>query len=36
MGNHIVELALPILLMIPHRLCLIAGGAVQILFQVRF
>jgi hypothetical protein len=35
MGNHIVELALPVLVLIPHRWCNIIGGAVQILFQVR-
>jgi hypothetical protein len=34
MGNHIVELALPVLLLVPHRRCNIIGGAVQILFQV--
>lgn len=34
MGNHIVELVLPVLMLLPHRYLRYAGGAVQILFQV--
>jgi len=36
LGNHVVELALPVLMLIPHRMARFAGGSVQILFQVQY
>lgn len=34
MGNHVVELLLPWLILIPNRKCRLLGGAVQIVFQL--
>jgi hypothetical protein len=35
MGNHVVELVLPALLLFPHRYARCLGGLAQIAFQVR-
>jgi hypothetical protein len=35
MGNHVVELVLPALLLFPHRYARMLGGLAQIGFQVR-
>lgn len=34
LANHVVELACPVLLLVPYRPAMLAGGSVQVLFQV--